>query len=130
MPERVTIREDVQVIQVDSWGDVRMEDLKATHEEVLKIRQERGLSRVFVDATKQTSLPSAMPVFRVGEDLARDFADLRFALVRSPVLKEKTRFFETVVQNRGAKIQVFDSAEAARAWLMDEPNKPDEGDFL
>jgi hypothetical protein len=125
MPERVTIREDLQVIQIDSWGDVTMEDLKASFEEVLKISQERGLARVFVDATKQTSLPSTMPMFQFGSDLAREAPDLRFAVVRSPSLKEKTGFFETVVRNRGAQVNIFKTAEDALAWLMDEPSKPD-----
>jgi hypothetical protein len=125
MPEKVTIREDLQVIQIDSWGDVSMEDLKASFEEVLKISQERGLARVLVDATKQTSLPSTMPIFQFASDLAREAPELRFGVVRSPTLKEKTGFFETVVRNRGAQVNFFETAEDALAWLMDESSKPD-----
>ncbi len=51
MPEKVIIREDLQVIQVQSFGEVPSTDMEQSLEEILKIYKDRGLSRVFVDAT-------------------------------------------------------------------------------
>ena len=55
MPEEVTIREDFQVIQVKSYGDITTEEFKATLDAILRIRDGQGLTKVFVDATKVTS---------------------------------------------------------------------------
>jgi hypothetical protein len=86
MPEKVTIREDLHVIQVESYGVVSLEDLKGSLEAVARIRQERGYTRVFVDATQQTSFPSTFPVFEFGSRLAR-----RFETGSSPLLPRRRR---------------------------------------
>ena len=75
MQTKVTILEEGQVIWVDSRGDLSEQELRATHEAVLKIHRERGLDKVMVDATKQTSVPSTLPVFEFGRDFARDKPD-------------------------------------------------------
>jgi len=45
MPEKVSIREDLQIIQVESYGEISAEDLQASLRMVAKIQQERGLTR-------------------------------------------------------------------------------------
>ena len=128
MPEKVTIREDLQIIQIESYGEVSAEDLKESFETVAKFRQERGLTRVFVDATKEISFPSAFPVLEFGTELAKTFRGVKFAVVTSPKTNPDVRFLETVAVNRGAQVHVFGSADAALAWLMEEPNNADAGD--
>jgi hypothetical protein len=118
MPDKVTVREDLQIIQVDSYGDVTANDLMQSMETVMNIQRERGISKVFVDATKQTSMPSTMPVFEFGSKLAQNAGALRFAVAVLQNTKEKVGFLETVARNRGAQFKIFDSTEAALAWLM------------
>ncbi len=65
---------------------------------LVRIRREQGYSKVFVDASKQTSVPSAFPMVEFGEKVAEAFIDFR-----------------------GAQVKVFDSAEAALSWLIKEP---------
>jgi hypothetical protein len=128
MPEKVTIREDLEVIQVDSYGEVSALDLQQSLEEVAMIRDERGFSRVLVDATEETSLPSTMPAFLFGSELARMMGPMKVAVVGTPKLNNEIRFIETVARNRGAQLRVFGSAEAAFTWLAEEPNNPGAGD--
>lgn len=71
MPERVSILEDLQIIKVDSFGEVSFSDLRQSLYEVFKIHQERGFTKVFVDASKETSFPSTIPVFEFGTELAQ-----------------------------------------------------------
>ena len=122
MPEEVTVLEDLQIIKVDSYGDVTATDLKKALEAVVRIRQERGLTRVFVDATKQTSLPDTFSAFKFGERLAHAIQGLRVAVVGGKMLAKDLEFIQTVTQNRGGILQVFDTKEDALAWLMDKPN--------
>ena len=122
MPEEVTVIEDLQIIKVDSYGDVTAEDLKESLEAVVRIRQERGFTRVFVDATKETSLPDTFSAFKFGERMANAIRGLRVAVVGSKMLAKDLEFIQTVAQNRGGIIQVFDTKEDALAWLMDKPN--------
>ena len=122
MPEEVTVLEDLQIIKVDSYGDVTAADLKESLEAVVRIRQERGITRVFVDATKETSLPDTFSAFEFGKSMAHAIQGLRVAVVGSKMLAKDLEFIKTVAQNRGGIIQVFDTKDDAFAWLMDKPN--------
>lgn len=120
MPEKVTVREDLQIIQVDSYGEVRIEDLRRSMETVIKLHRERGLTKVYIDASKLTSMPSTLPVFEFGSEMAELFRTSKFAVVRSKQTRDVTRFLENVVRNRGAHMEMFDSEGAALAWLTNE----------
>jgi hypothetical protein len=128
MAEDVTIREDLQVIQVKSYGDITAEDLKKTLDAIRGIRQRKGLTKVFVDATKVTSYPSTLSIFKFGSDAAASLMSIKLAIAAPPGAAHDPAFFETVTRNRGALVSVFDSPDAALAWLTKEPNKPDAGD--
>ncbi|MBL1143031.1 MAG: STAS/SEC14 domain-containing protein [Proteobacteria bacterium] len=128
MPEKVSVREGIQIIQVESYGDITTTDLQGSLNAVLKIRQDRGLTRVLVDATKETSFPSIVPVFEFGSELAEAVRGVTFAIATAPEMRHKMEFLETVVLNRGGYVKVFDSVDAALAWLTEKPNKPDADD--
>jgi hypothetical protein len=121
VPERVSIIEDQNMIKVDSFGEIKIEDLRNSMYEVAKIHREQGLKKVFVDATKETSFPTVAPTFGFGSELAESMINLRIAVVTPPKLKNILRFLETVATNRGAQVQLFDSEVEALAWLDEEP---------
>ena len=120
MPETVVVREDLQIIHVDSYGDVTIEDLESSLDAVLQIRRERGLTKVLVDASKETSLPSLMRIYDFGSNVAANLRGVRIAVAISPHTQEDLSFMETVARNRGALVAVFVSVDAALAWLMSE----------
>jgi hypothetical protein len=119
MPEEVSILEDLGIIQVDSFGEVTEGDLLASMEEVLAIHRERGFSKVFVDASRETSLPSTFPLHQFGAVLSEDGMVLKIAAVISDTVREDLRFLETVTQNRGMQLKLFDTREEALAWLKE-----------
>ena len=89
MPQTAAVREDLQIIQIDGYGEVTPEDLKESLEAALRIHQERGLTKVFVDATRMTSFPSTLPTIEFGSDLAEEPArGLRFAVVSVPEMHD------------------------------------------
>ena len=95
------------------------EDLQATLASALKMHQELGVHRGFVDATNVTSYPSTYPIFDFGSQAAARLRGLKIAIAAPPGNLIDPRFFETVTKNRGANIRAFDSTDAALAWLME-----------
>ena len=122
MPETVTLDEDLGIVRVESYGDVTAEDLRATLASALRIHQERGLTRGFVDATKVTSYPSAFFIHDFGLQAAESLMGIKVAIAAPRVQLKDSRFFETVVRNRGANLRLFDSPDAALEWLTKKPN--------
>lgn len=120
MPEDVIVRDDLQIIEVTSYGDITLEDLRQSLHTIAQIHQDRELSRVFVDATQETSLPSTLPLFKFGSELAERLRTTRIAVAVSPRNREDMHFLETVTQNRGMQVRTFDSEEAALEWLLEE----------
>ena len=117
MPEEVTIREDLQVIQVKSSGDITMEDFSKTLDAILRIREDRGLAKVFVDATEVTSYPTTIHIFKFGSEAAEPLQGISLAIASPPGKRDEPVFFETVTRNRGARVRAFDSPDTALAWL-------------
>ncbi len=123
MPETVTFDEDLKIVRIDSYGDVTVEDLRSTLASALKLHKERGLSRGFIDATKVTSYPSTTSIFDFGSQGVDQLRGLRIAIAAPSGKLVDPVFFETVTRNRGVNVRVFDSTDAALAWLIEEPNK-------
>jgi hypothetical protein len=119
MPEEVTIRKDLEVIQVESCGNITTEDFQKTLDTILRIRQDQGLTKVFVDATKATSYPSTMPIHDFGSQVADLLRGLKVAIVVVPGTRNESMFFETVARNRGGNVSLFDSPAAVLAWLTE-----------
>ena len=119
MPEEVSILEDLGIIQVDSYGEVTEADLLASMEEILEIQKARGLTRVFVDASRETSLPRSLPLHQFGSALSKDAMMLKFAVLVNESVREDLHFLETVTKNRGMQVRMFDSRQKAFAWLQE-----------
>jgi hypothetical protein len=117
VPEKVSIIEDRKIIKVDSFGVIKIEDLRNSLNKVSKIHHERGFDKVFIDATKETSFPSLIPTFEFGSEVAKSLSKLKIAVVTPEKLKNIMRFLETVSKNRGAQVGMFESEEEAFAWL-------------
>ena len=119
MPEVVTVREDPEIIEIRSYGEVCEQDLIASRERVADIIRERGIKKVLVDARKSTSLPSTYPLFLFGSSFAEKdvLRTMRLAAVVGEMTRKDMTFIETVARNRGVEVRVFDSMDDALAWL-------------
>lgn len=119
MPEEVSILEDLGIIHVYSYGEVTEGDLLASMEEVLAIHRQRGFSKVLVDASKETSLPSTPPLHRFGSLLSENATVLKLAVVVSDAVRDDLHFLVTAAQDRGMHVKIFDTREQALAWLKE-----------
>ncbi len=115
MPEKMTVREDLIVI--DSYGVVTLEDMSATLDAVFDQLQRGGPTRVYVDATRAEAYPDTFPLFEFGTELAALVKPLKFAVVCAPAVETEMRFLETVATNRGLPVRLFPTEEEAMRWL-------------
>ena len=119
MPEKVSIRKGLNLIQIDSFDVVTEFEMRASLETVMQLRREHGITRVFVDASKQISMPSTVPIFQFGSELASTVRDMKFAVYFSPDVGHGMSFLEDVAVNRGVQVKRFETADAALEWLLE-----------
>lgn len=116
MPDKVRLNEELDIIEVHSYGEVTGDDISSSIRQIREIQQASGVSRLLVDTTQQESLPS---VFEILEIFSRYPREIKTALLvdRSQQTAHDVEFVETVGVNRGKKIQLhYDRAKALR-WL-------------
>ena len=123
MPETVTFDEDLGIVRIVSHGDITVQDLTTSLASALKIHQQKGTTRGFVDATGVTSYPSSFNIHDFGTQAVSSLKTIRVAIAVPPGLFNAPGIFETVVRNRGANLRIFDSTAAALAWLIRDRKK-------
>jgi hypothetical protein len=119
MPEVVTVREDLEIIEVRSYGETSKDELARSRKEVSDIMHEQGIRKVLVDARDLTTLPSTFPLFLFGKSFAEAdiLRTMMMAVVKSKKTTKDVTFIETVARNRGVDMRIFDSMDAAIDWL-------------
>ena len=114
MPESVVFREDANLIEVQSFGEVSSDDLKTTIQEILRLAVEHDVSRVLIHGAAQEKMPNLKELFFFHREIPKG---VRFAATVSEPIKGKADFLETVALNRGIQFRFFNSLEDAHQWL-------------
>jgi len=124
MPESVEVLEELGVIIITSVGQITEHDLRLSRITVRKICQQRGHTKILVDATRQRNRLPTMAAFEHATILARDdsFRMARHAIVASEHTEKDLYFLETVANNRGARVRSFPTREDALSWLASKPS--------
>jgi hypothetical protein len=117
MPIKITIQEDPNVIHASFRGKVDELDLWYTLQSILGLQSSHGVSTVIVDVSEELSLPRTLSLYDFGIDLAREGRSLTIAVADKRKARNDLQFLVTVAQNRGARIQVFDTTSKALHWL-------------
>ena len=79
-----------------------------------------GCRLVLIDVTQAQVVSGTLPALEAANQkgaFGRQLHLLRVALLY-PQITEHERFFETISINRGLTIKIFDTRDAARAWLL------------
>ncbi len=110
------------IVKVAYTGDVTKHELRESASECIAMEEKKGLNRFLVDTTEMKSVSSLMDLYDLpANQYVEENADRlgRVALVppKSPKAREAVRFYETVCQNRGWMVQVFEKRHAAIEWL-------------
>ena len=84
----------------------------------MRLSAEHAVTKVFVDASEETSLPRTVGLHEFGTHMSEEILRIQFAVVMSPVVRKELLFLETVTVNRGMKVKMFDTREEALEWLQ------------
>ncbi len=133
MPSGIKANKDVGIIEVRSYGDVSLDDLRRQIPDVRRTSEDTGMRKVFVDTTDEESLPATFDLLDFMSKLPRELAYATYSRTRHAT-HEDMKFAETVALNRGICVQHFVDRDTAIAWLLAQPfpqsspNKPDAHD--
>ena len=116
MPETVTVNKELNIIEVRSFGSILTEQLARSVAEVKRIHRETSIDKVFVDTHGLTSFPGTIDIFEIAKGFPRG---IRIAVlaVAEQEMKGDLQFAQTVAQNRGVLIRLFESKDEAIEWL-------------
>lgn len=119
MPEKISVLEDLQIILVDSYGEVSAPELESSLEQVLALHDKHKIDRVLVDSTHGAIYPDNFPLFEFGSNLATKAKRLKIAVAVSPDTRPAISLIRQVAANRGVIIELFDSVESAISSLKE-----------
>ncbi len=122
MPESVSVLEGHDIILVRSWEDVSKTDMVKSREQVLRLAETRGITKVLVDTSDQLSLPCALELFEFVASTSRVLRRVdKIAMVRSNATGDDLEFIKSAALHRGLTARVVDSIPEAVAWLEEKP---------
>lgn len=119
MPEKISVLEDLQIILVNSYGEVSASDLESSLDRVLALHAKHNIDRVLVDSTHGANYPDNFPLFEFGSNLATKAKRLKIAVAVSPSTRPAISLIKQVAANRGVIIEIFDSIESAISSLKE-----------
>jgi hypothetical protein len=119
MPETITVHDDLEIIEVHSFGQVTKQDLLQSLQAVDQIYQTRGYNKVLIDAQEEEGIPNAIDLFMFGDSMGKAYVSKtgRFAVVTSEATRKDLEFLAKTSQDRGMKVDVFMSVDEAIDWL-------------
>ena len=116
MPDKVSFNKELEIIEVESFGEVTGLDISNSIQQIKEIQQDSGVDRLLVDTTRQQTLPSPIEIVEIFSAYPRN---LKTALLvdASQATVDDVEFVETVAVNRGKNIQLHYDREKALRWL-------------
>jgi hypothetical protein len=122
MPWTYEYNSTLQIVDVIHTGKVTAHELRESVSEFIRLEEEKGLNRFFIDATEMELASSLidiydMPTKQFIEQKADRMGRVAIIPPSNPKTKEDVRFFETVCKNRGWMVNIFTNRETAVKWL-------------
>ena len=116
MPDKVLLNEELEIIEVQSYGEVTGVDISNSIRQIVEIQRDSDIDKLLVDTTRQETLPSPIEIVKIFSAYPRD---LKTALLvnASQATVDDVEFVETVAVNRGKRIQMHYDQEKALRWL-------------
>ena len=119
MPDEVRFNQELNLIEVRSFGVVTKSDIVGSIEKIRQIQEDTGVNRLLVDTTAQETLPNPIEIFEIFSAYPRE---IRTALLvkRTQTTAKDVEFVETVALNRGKTVRLHDDLEQALEWLAED----------
>ena len=119
MPEKVKINKEKGILEVELSGDVIVEHVSSAMKQVHEILSKKGINKLLVDSSKQTSAPKTFEIHALISNFPPGFKIALFCKETQEISND-VQFVETIGINKGFPIQMFFQKEEAVQWLIGE----------
>ena len=116
MPDRITINEDLGIIEVYSHGELTLDQVRNTISESIRISHEKNIYKVLVNTLDLVKIPGVVDVFKIFSELPQKLF-IAHVMSIDQIKRDLLLFGENVALNRGKNVKFFDTIEEAVAWL-------------
>jgi hypothetical protein len=116
MPEKVFVNEELGIIEVQSYGLVRNDDLLRSLQQIDALAKKTGINKILVCTPKTEQLPSFLELDDFGGAIPPHLKVAVVVAVGQPT-EHKAMFVVNVAKLNGARVESFVSREHALAWL-------------
>jgi hypothetical protein len=126
MAYQLTFERHPVYLHVTVTGTNEAESVMQYLREIRAECQRLGCFRVLIDEHLEGPRLAVDEVFTIASEGAMDAMGIFEAIAYvDPHMGQMADFAETVAVNRGMPVRIFDSVDAARAWLLEQVGKPD-----
>ena len=108
---------DAGFLRVTAHGEYGLDRMMLMIEHMVAESARQGFTRILVDVTALTGVPSTMDQFDIGEATAERLGPKRIAVLVQSAALIKDHFGDNVAANRGGVARSFTAEEEAIAWL-------------
>jgi len=121
MSYKIDVRREPDYLYVKAWGVRSVENLMSIARDSLKANEKYGYENILVDVCDMIGQLSTFDVYNFGEEANGKFKKLRSsgktAIVDLEENRQRFRFVETVLINRGFDVRFFANATDAEQWF-------------
>lgn len=116
MPDIIKILNNLNVIQIESYGSVSYETILLSIQKIKKINDETGIEHILVDARKQESMPREFFLYEFASNLPEH---LKFAIIisREQDIVKAMELIKITALEKGIRVEIFENRQEALDWL-------------
>lgn len=115
MPEELTFDQNTGLIRIRAWGDETILDWTTSKREILRLHDELGASKLFVDARELIGAPSLLDILEFGDTWPEN---VRAAVLVGKGTPEDVLFLDATATHRHKPIRIFYDENEALVWLQ------------
>lgn len=123
MSWKVEKNHELGFIETVFVGEVTREDVDESTSKALSLVGEAGPSLFLSDLTGARSWLSAFDIYEIPDQWEAEGANrknrLAVVVTQASVKPEDARFFQTISQNRGWTVAIFEDRQSAIVWLVE-----------
>ena len=119
MPEIINYKEEWNVVYVNSFGEVTLEEVQNSIQEVSLLMQQLPTKNLIVDVSKQCKPLELLETFTICKDHMPTLPpDMKIAYIVASRPQQSHKFFTLLSESLGFPVRAFMSIDNARYWFQ------------
>jgi len=121
MPELVSYDTSLNCVYVDSYGQVSLDEVQTSLENVVALLKKRNSKKLIVDVREQEVALPFVDAFTISKDLVEKLPQgLKIAYIVKAPPQQSQAFFTLMAKTFGCPVEVFYTSKSASAWFENE----------